>query len=327
MNSKPILIVGGEPNSVFLEIYFKILKTKKIISPLILISSEKLVKFHMKKLKFKIKIKFLKDSNLEKYNLDNKSINLIDIGYKYYKDHKKISKKSNLFIRKSFEIAFKILKQNKIKKFINGPISKKYFLNNKFLGITEYISKSFSESKTCMLIYNKRLSVCPVTTHLPIKLVSKKINKKNILDKVFLINNFYVKKFGFKPKIAILGLNPHCESIHKYNEDDKIIKPTIKYLKTKYNVSGPYSADTIFLKNNRKNFNVIIGMYHDQVLTPLKTLFEYDAINITLGLPFDRISPDHGPNEKMIGKNISNPLSLYRAIQFLEKNWLKPKEV
>ena len=69
-----------------------------------------------------------------------------------------------------------------------------------------------------------------------------------------------------------------------------------------------------------KNFDVIIGMYHDQVLTPLKTLFEYDAINITLGLPFDRISPDHGPNEKMIGRNISNPLSLLRAIQFLEKH-------
>ena len=131
---------------------------------------------------------------------------------------------------------------------------------------------------------------------------------------------FYVKKFGFKPKIAILGLNPHCESIHKYNEDDKIIKPTIKYLKAKYDVSGPYSADTIFLKNNRKKFDVIIGMYHDQVLTPIKTLFEYDAINITLGLPFERISPDHGPNEKMLGKNISNPLSLLRAIQFLEKH-------
>ena len=171
-----------------------------------------------------------------------------------------------------------------------------------------------------MLIYNKKLSVTPVTTHLPIKLVSKKINKKNISNKVFLINNFYVKKFGFKPKIAILGLNPHCESIHKYNEDDRIIKPTVKYLKAKYLVSGPYSADTIFLKNNRKKFDVIIGMYHDQVLTPLKSLFEYDAINLTLGLPFDRISPDHGPNEKMLGKNISNPLSLLRAIEFLEKN-------
>jgi 4-hydroxy-L-threonine phosphate dehydrogenase PdxA len=91
-------------------------------------------------------------------------------------------------------------------------------------------------------------------------------------------------------------------------------------LKTKYHVSGPYSADTIFLKSNRKKFDVIVGMYHDQVLTPLKTLFEYDAINITLGLPFDRVSPDHGPNEKMIGKNSSNALSLIRAIQFLEKH-------
>ena len=73
--------------------------------------------------------------------------------------------------------------------------------------------------------------------------------------------------------------------------------------------------------------DVIVGMYHDQVLTPLKTLFEYDAINITMGLPFLRISPDHGPNEKMLGKNLSNPLSLLKAIQFLDKNWLKLKKV
>ena len=87
-----------------------------------------------------------------------------------------------------------------------------------------------------------------------------------------------------------------------------------------FKVSGPYSADTIFLNNNRKNFNVILGMYHDQVLTPIKTLYEYDAINITLGLPFLRISPDHGPNEIMLGKNLSNPLSLIQAIRFLDKN-------
>ena len=84
-------------------------------------------------------------------------------------------------------------------------------------------------------------------------------------------------------------------------------------------MSGPYAADTIFLKKNRRKFDVILGMYHDQVLTPIKTLFEYDAINITLGLPFLRVSPDHGPNEKMMGKNVSNPLSLYKAISFLEK--------
>ena len=319
MNSKIILIVNGEPNSIFLEIFFKVLKSEKIKNPIILISSKNLLKLQMKKFKFKKPIKVIEAKDLNHQKLDNKSINLVNVKYNTIKAFERISKKSNLFIHTSFKTAFEILKQNNIKKFINGPISKKNFLDKKFLGLTEYISKSFSKKKTCMLIYNKKLSVCPLTTHLPLKLVVKEINKKNISDKVFLINEFYLKKFGFKPKIAILGLNPHCESIDKFNEDEKIIKPAIKFLRRKYNVSGPYPADTIFLKDNRKKFNVILGMYHDQVLTPIKTLFEYDAINITLGLPFDRISPDHGPNQKMMGKNISNPLSLLNAIKFLEK--------
>ncbi len=321
MNFKSsILVLAGEPNSVFLEIFFKSIKKIKSKNPLILIGSHKLIQLQMKKLNFKKKIKILDKKILKSYKLDNSSINLIDVKYKTNKAFKKISSKSNIYVKKCFDIAFEIIRKNKLKKLINGPISKKTFLNRKFLGITEYISKEFNLDNTAMLIYNKNLSVCPITTHLPIKLVSKKIHKKNILNKVFLINDFYLNKFGFKPKIAILGLNPHCESVLKNNEDDKIIKPTISYLKTKYHVSGPYSADTIFLKNNRKKFDVIIGMYHDQVLTPLKTLFEYDAINITLGLPFDRVSPDHGPNEKMVGKNSSNALSLIRAIQFLEKH-------
>ena len=320
MNYSPILIVSGEPNSVFLELFFKVLKKDKIKSPIILISSKKLLTLQMQKLEFKKKIKLLQVSKLKSYKLDNKTINLIDVKYNPGKAFEKISKKSNIFIKNSFDLAFQIIKKNNIHKFINGPISKKQFLKNKFLGITEYISEKFKANNTCMLIYNETLSVCPITTHLPLKLVSKKINKKIILKNISLVNNFYEKKFNIKPRIAILGLNPHCESVHKYNEDEKIIKPTIQYLKNRYNVSGPYPADTIFLKNNRKKFDVIIGMYHDQVLAPLKTLFEYDAINITLGLPFIRVSPDHGPNETMLGKNLSNPLSLSRAIKFLDKN-------
>jgi len=320
MNYKPILIVHGEPNSIFLEIFFKAIKFKKFKNPLILICSLRLLKFQMKKLKFKKKIKFLNHSKLDKYKLDNKSINLINIDYHPNHAFEKISNKSSIFIEDSFKLAFEIIKKYKISKFINGPISKKSFLNKKFLGITEYISKKFKTKKTCMLIYNKDLSVSPITTHLPLKLVAKKINKKAIIEKVSLINSFYKRKFNRKPKIAILGLNPHCESVHHYDEDEKIIKPSVKYLNNKYNLSGPFSADTIFLKENRKKFDVIIGMYHDQVLTPLKTLYEYDAINITLGLPFIRISPDHGPNESMLGKNKSNPKSLLKAIQFLDKN-------
>jgi 4-hydroxythreonine-4-phosphate dehydrogenase len=153
-----------------------------------------------------------------------------------------------------------------------------------------------------------------------IKICTKKINKNLLVEKVKLLNDFYKKKFKIKPKIAVLGLNPHCESIDKFNEDEKIIRPSIKRLqKENYKVFGPFPADTIFLKGNASKFNVILGMYHDQVLTPMKALYEYDAINITLGLPFIRISPDHGPNEKMLGKNISNPLSLIKAISFLEK--------
>ena len=254
------------------------------------------------------------------YKLDNNSINLINVEYNQKKPFEKISKKSNKFIENCFQVAFKILKKKKIYKFINGPISKKNFLGSRYLGITEYISKKFSSKKNCMLIYNKELSVCPLTTHLPLKHVAKKINKKLILQKIFLINDFYKNLFKVRPKIAILGLNPHCESVDKFNEDKQILMPVVKKLRKKYKVSGPFPADTIFIKNIRKKYDVVIGMYHDQVLTPIKTIYEYDAINITLGLPFIRVSPDHGPNEKMMGKNLSNPLSLIKAIKFLDKN-------
>ena len=321
MNYKPIIIVAGEPNSIFLEIFFKALKYKKYKSPMILICSLKILNLQMKKFKIKKKINLLEISKLKSYNLNNKSINLINVNFNQKKVFEKISNTSNRYIQNCFEVAFDLIKNQYSNKFINGPISKKSFLNKKFLGITEFIAKKFSTKKNAMLIYNKELSVCPVTTHLPLKFVSNSIKKKVIHEKIDLINRFYKKNFNIKPRIGVLGLNPHCETIDKFNEDEKIIKPIIKYLKkSRYNVSGPLSADTAFLKNNRKNFDVILGMYHDQVLTPIKTLFEYDAINITLGLPFTRISPDHGPNQKMLGENISNPLSLIKAISFLEKN-------
>ena len=321
MNSKYILIVNGEPNSVFLEIFFKALKNRKFKHPIILVSSEKLLKLQMKHFNFKKNIRILDYRKLNQYKINNKSINLINVDFSQTKPFEKISSKSNDFIKKSFSLGFKIIKKYKIIRFINGPIVKKTFLKSKYPGVTEYISKKFNIKNSAMLIYNKNLSVCPVTTHLPLKFVPKKITKKNIIDKTKLINDFFKKKFNKKPQIAILGLNPHCESTNKFNEDEKIIKPAVKLLKKNgFNISGPYSADTFFIKKNRKKYDAVLGMYHDQVLTPIKTIFEYDAINITLGLPFIRISPDHGPNEIMMGKNLSNPLSLIQAIKFLDGN-------
>ena len=318
MKSKPIIILAGEEKSVFFEIFFKTLRLHSFKNPLVLISSIKILKSQMKKNRFKKDIRLIDFNDLKKQKFNNKMINLINVD-SYNNKSKKHNNRANNYLKKSFDIAFKILKMGLSYKFINGPINKTNFLNKKYLGVTEYISNEFKIKKFTMLIYNKDLSVSPVTTHLPLKLVSKRINQKLIKEKITLINDFFIKELGFKPKFGVVGLNPHCESILKFNEDKKIVLPAVESLKQKgFKIEGPLPADTIFLKQNRKKYNVIIGMYHDQVLSPIKTLKEYDAINITLGLPFLRISPDHGPNKKMINKNLSNPLSLIQAIKFLD---------
>ena len=317
MNYKPIIIVAGEPNSIFFELFFKVVK-KKIKSPIIIIASKKLIIKQAKILKKRIDFSVTNEFEIVKKS-KLKKINLIDVDFKQSSGFSKISDKSNQYIENCFDIAIKLIKKNISNKFINGPVSKKNFLKKRFNGITEYLAHKTNTKKFAMIIYNKDLSVCPLTTHLPIKYVNKKINKLEIFNKVKLIHSFWEREFGKQIKIGVTGLNPHCESIDIFNEDEKIILPAIKKLKKlKYNIEGPLAADTIFLKNNRKKFDLIIGMYHDQVLTPIKTLFEYDAINVTIGLPFIRVSPDHGPNESMLGKNRSNYLSLLNSIKFLD---------
>jgi len=314
---KPIIIVPGQLNSVFFEIFFKALKYRKILSPLLLICNKKNFIKNAKKNKFTGKMQSIKNLS----EIKKKIINIVDIQIKISKNKKTQKRYNNKYLENCFNTAFKIMKKKLSYKLLNGPINKNIFLKKKYLGITEYISKYFKTNNVGMLIYNKKLSVCPLTTHLPIKFVTKTITKKLIEDRLKIINNFYLEKFNFKPKIGVTGLNPHCESVSSFNEDEKVISPAIKSSKRKgISVFGPYPADTIFLKQNRDKFNVILGMYHDQVLTPLKTLYEYDAINVTMGLPFLRVSPDHGPNEKMMNKNLSNPTSLFKALEFLDQN-------
>ena len=321
MNYKPIIIVAGEPNSVFLELFFKTIKNNNFKKPIILIGSKKLILLQMQKLRFNFKINLLNLKNLKLNRYNNKKINLINVDFKFKQAFEKISNKSNLYISRCFDVGLKLIKKNRCSGLINGPVSKKNFLSQKYLGITEYLaSRTSKKNKVAMLIYNKKLSVSPITTHLPLKDVCKKLSKGNIINHAKLINEFYKKQFKKKPRIAITGLNPHCESNFKTSEEDAIIRPAIKYLvKNNYLVKGPFAADTIFMKEQSKKYDVIIGMYHDQVLTPIKTLFGFNAINITLGLPFIRISPDHGPNTSMLGKNLSNPQSLIEALKFLDK--------
>ena len=320
MGKEPIIIVGGEPNSVFLEIFFKSLKLNTYRSPLIIVVSKKLLKEQMRKLDFNFKINDINKKLKSFSKIDNNKINLINVDYKFEKCFDKITSKSNKYIDETFETALNFMKQNNLSKFINGPVSKKSFLKGKTLGITEYLAKKTKKKDVAMLIFNKNLSVSPLTTHLALKDVHKKITKQKIYTQVNLINKFYKTRFNKLPRIAITGLNPHCESNFQNSEEDKVIIPAIKKLRLKNNkINGPFPADTIFTKSLSNKYDVIIGMYHDQVLSPMKALFDFDAINITLGLPFTRISPDHGPNHSMLGKNLSNPNSLIKALKFLDK--------
>ena len=321
MITKPILIVAGEPYSIFLEIFFKSLKEKKIKkikNPIILICSKDLLIKQMKKLKYKFLIRNINKDNFHANKLNNQKINLIDVNFKFKKPFDRITTKSKNYIENCIIVALDIIKKVKIKMLINGPISKTHFLQKKFPGMTEYFAKkTSSKGKEVMLIFNKQLAVSPLTTHLPLKKIFKKITKNNIIKHVKIINNFYKYNLKKKIKIGITGLNPHCETTDQYSEDEKILKPAVNKLRNNgIRAQGPIAADTIFLKDNSKKYDVIVGMYHDQVLTPIKTLYGFNAINITLGLPFLRVTPDHGTNNKMIGKNLSSPTSLIEAILF-----------
>ncbi len=318
MNIKYILIVLGEPYSTFSEIIGKyFIKEKTFKEKIILIGNINLLNKQLKKLNYFLKLNEIKNLNEAK----NNTINIINVKFNHKKVFSNISSKSNIYIKEAFDTSLKILK-NKHKEciLINGPISKKTFLNKKYLGMTEYLAKKTKVNNEIMLIYNEQLSVSPLTTHIPIKHVSNKISKQKIKKNIEKINYFYEKFFKKKVKIAVLGLNPHCETTDKFSEEEKIISPAIKSLKNKgLNIKGPFSADTFFLRENIKKYDVVIGMYHDQVLTPLKTLYNFNAINITLGLPFIRISPDHGPNSNMLGKNKSDPSSFFYAMNFIKR--------
>ena len=316
MQIKNIIIVLGEPYSTFSEIIAKYFKNKKRFKKkIIIIGNIKLLKNQLSKLKYKIKLNHINRLRDAKINI----LNMIDVNFGYDKIFDTISTKSNKFIENSFEKSLKLLKYNKKSVLINGPISKANFLKKKYPGITEYLSKKTKSKKEVMLIYNKKLSVSPITTHMPLKYVSKNLSIKKIRENIILINNFYKKVLKRDCKFAVLGLNPHCETTDKFSEEDKIIKPAIKQLKNhKINVNGPFSSDTFFLTKNINKYDVVIGMYHDQVLTPIKTIFNFDAINITIGLPFIRISPDHGPNSEMQGKNKSDPSSFIYAMNFID---------
>lgn len=317
---RPIIIILGEPNSISSEIFLKSLNyIKKTKLNFIIIGNYSLLEKQAKYLNFKINVKFkLSEIN----SLENVKFNFINVDYKQSKPFNLKTNNSDTFVKKCFEHAVILLKKKLAIGLINLPINKSKFTKNKYKGITEYIAdKTNNRNKENMLLFNENFSVLPLTTHIPLKKVYKEISYKKIEKACKNLNNFYLKTIKRKKfKIGILGLNPHNgENGYIGNEEKKIIIPAINKLKKKYPIIGPLSPDTSFLQREKLQIDVLIGHYHDQILTTFKTKFDFNAINITIGLPFIRISPDHGIGTGIIGKGIANPKSFKKAVKFFSK--------
>ena len=307
-------IILGEPNSINTEI---IAKSKASKSKAIIIGNFNLLKSQLKILKIRKKLK--KISNPEDIKKPG-ALNVLDVPLKFKNAFSVKPSESAIYVRKCFEIGHNLCSKKKIKGLINCPVNKKNVFKNENIGVTEFLAKKNKIYKSeVMIIYNKSLSVVPITTHIKVKKISTLIKKDLLFKKIKTLKNYYFKYFKKNPRIAVLGLNPHNFELKKNSEEVKIIKPVINKLKKRYKISGPYPSDTIFIKDNFKKFDVIVGMYHDQVLAPFKALFGYDAINLTLGLPYIRMSPDHGIADDKKKLNISNPQSLNRCIEIISK--------
>ena len=316
---KKIILISGDPNSINSEIIIKSWKSlnKSLKKKLYIISNYDLMKDQFKMLKFNKKIIKVNNVN-EKQN--ETSFKVINVNC-YYEHPFKVSREnSSKFVNKCFDLAHKLSLKKNILGMINCPIDKT-LLNKKNIGVTELLAEKckIKNKSEVMLIKNKKFSISPITTHIDIKNVSKNIRAKIIISKVITINKFLKKILSKKPNIGVLGLNPHNGEMRKDSEEKKVIVPAISSLKKKgIKLNGPLVADTIFIKDF-KDYDVIVGMYHDQVLAPFKSIFKFDAINITLGLKYLRTSPDHGTARNIILKNKANPKSLIECINFVNK--------
>ena len=316
---KKIIVVAGDPNSINSEIIYKSWKklNKNLRKKILLIANFELIKKQFKELNYPIKIEKIKKIN----ELSNtKKLNIINIDLKFNNPFKVKRKNSSKYIYESLNLAHKLSLKGNILGMINCPINKN-LLQKENTGVTEFLSKKckLKDKSEVMMIKTNNFAVCPITTHLELRNVSKKIKSKMIITKVKTVNkslkNFYKKN----PKIGILGLNPHNAELKDNSEEVKQIIPAIKKLKKLgLKVEGPLVTDTIFIKNF-KNYDVIIGMYHDQVLSPFKSIYKFNAINLTLGLKYLRASPYHGVAKDLIKKNKANGLSLLECIKFINK--------
>jgi 4-hydroxythreonine-4-phosphate dehydrogenase len=207
---------------------------------------------------------------------------------------------------------------------VTNPVAKNVLYRSGFAepGHTEFLAKLAQETtgkadRPVMMLWSPELAVVPVTIHLPLKDVVSELTCELVVETGRIVAHDLAKRFGIlRPRLAVAGLNPHAGEDGALGEEDAaIVAPAIDRLRSEgINAVGPLPADTLFHEQARANYDVALCMYHDQALIPIKTLAFDHAVNVTLGLPFVRTSPDHGTAFDIAGKGTADPSSLVAAL-------------
>lgn len=309
----------GDVNGIGLEVILKTLSDPRIVERCvpIIYGSSKVIAYHRKTIEIE-GFEYHTTTDIEQ--IDETKVNIINS----WTDNVNIrlgqvSETGGEYARKSLEAACTDLKMGLLDALVTAPIHKKAMnmAGFKFPGHTEYLTAEFDVKESLMFMINGDLRVGLVTNHLPISKVAPAITRKRIMEKLNLMRETLRIDFGIdRPKIAVLGLNPHAGDDGLLGlEENKIIIPTLLEAKQKGIIAiGPYSADGFFGSGVYKKFDAVLAMYHDQGLVPFKTLSFGDGVNYTAGLPIIRTSPDHGTAHDIAGKNQASPDSFRRAL-------------
>ena len=319
----PKLVVGitqGDSNGIGYEVIIKSLADERILDSFtpVIFGSSKLMGFYRKTLHNIGPM----DINVISSAADakQKKINLVNcLPDNIYAEPGQSTPDSAKAAIKSLEMAVKDLKEGQIDVLVTAPINKRAMNEEGFsnTGHTEYLQKEFGTDEVTMIMVSDQLKIGVVTGHIPLRDVPKSITKERILRKLRIMKASLERDFGVpNPKIAVLGLNPHCgDGGLLGDEEQNIILPAVQEAQAEgIQAFGPYSPDGFFGLGNYSRFDATLAMYHDQGLAPFKALCFSDGVNFTAGLPIVRTSPDHGTAYEMAGRDEADPRSMMSAI-------------
>ncbi len=316
---KPIIgFSSGDINGIGLEIIMKALSDTHILdmcTPVIFASQKSLLFYKKLSPEAGINFQIIKDFT----RLPQKQISLMPSWEEDVQiEPGKLTDIGGKYAWLSLQQATQALKDGHIHGLVTAPIHKKNIQSEAFIysGHTPFLKAFFEVEEVVMILAADNMRVAPLTEHVPVADITKYITKENILRKLKILNHSLQKDFDInKPKIAVLGLNPHAGDEGLIgSEEEIIIKPAIKEAK-QHNmlVFGPYPADAFFARGSYAKFDAVLAMYHDQGLIPFKSLSLGNTVNYTAGLPAVRTSPDHGTAFDIAGKAIADPTAMMSA--------------